>query len=152
MPGDAGLQPYSTPAPEAPCRLPIKLLFETEGVVHPAPVNVLEILEQEAAFEPGTRALVRSVNRRLTTQPIEGEFWIRMRPPTLGELKSGQERPTLIKFYRVASLVQVAKVLVDFVEVTCAGSTMLFVLEEFLDTWVKVNYWPGRQSSQPPQP
>jgi hypothetical protein len=50
----------------------------------------------------------------------------------------------------VASLVQVAKVLVDFVEVACAGHTTIFALEEFLDTFVKVNYWPGRQPSDHP--
>lgn len=113
-------------------------------------MNVLESLEQEAAFEPGSRALIRIVNARLGSQPVEGEFWIRMRPPTSQELASGSARPVLIKFYRVASFVQIAEVLPDFVEITCAGHALLFGLVEFLETFVKVNYWPGRRASDPP--
>jgi hypothetical protein len=107
-------------------------------------------LELEAEFEPVTRLLVRSINQRLGSLPQHGEFWVRLRPPTLTELESGRQRPSLIKFYRVASFVQIAKVLVDFVEVSCAGHTMLFMEEEFLSTFVKIQYWPGRPPSNPP--
>lgn len=113
-------------------------------------MNVLEVLEQEAAFEPGVRALVRSVNQRISSRPASGEFWVRLRPPTPHELELGVRRPSVIKFHRVASLVQVVKALVDHVEVSCAGSMALFEIPEFLETYVKVNYWPGRQSSHPP--
>ncbi len=110
----------------------------------------MEILKLEAEFEPETRALVRSVNERLSSQPTEGEFWVRLRPPTSLELENGSRHPALVKFYRVASLVQVSKVLVDFVEVSCASHTMLFMLEEFIGTFVRVNYWPGHQSDATP--
>jgi hypothetical protein len=70
----------------------------------------------------------------------------------LHELELGAHRPSLVKFHRVASLVQVLKVLPDHVEVSCAGSTALFEIPDFLETYVKVNYWPGRQSSNPPAP
>ncbi len=113
------------------------------------PVSILESLELEAGFEPVTRLLVRSVNQRLCSSPQNGEFWVRLRPPTLAELDAGRQRPKLIKFFRVASFVQIAKVLVDFVEVSCAGHTMMFVTEEFLSTFVKIQYWPGRAPSNP---
>lgn len=112
-------------------------------------MNVLNILEHEADFEPVTRLLVRSINRRLANRPQYGEMWVRLRPPTLTELENGRQQPSLIKFYRVASSVQIVKVLTDFIEVMCASHTMLFVREEFLSTFVKVQYWPGRESSDP---
>jgi hypothetical protein len=113
-------------------------------------VNVLESLELEAAFEPGARILARSINQRLKTRPGFGELWVRIRPPTDQEIKLGAARPTLVKFHRIASLVQIAKVLSEFVEVSCAGHTLLFEIDEFLETFVKVNYWPGRDSNPPP--
>lgn len=113
-------------------------------------MNILDTLELEAGFEPVTRLLVQSINKRLSSNPQHGEFWVRLRPPTISELERGRQRPKLIKFYRVASFVQIAKVLVDFVEVACAGNTMMFVTEEFLSTFVKIQYWPGRPSSNPP--
>lgn len=113
-------------------------------------MSVLETLELEAGYEPVTRLLVRSINQRLGSSPQNGEFWVRLRPPTLSELESGRRQPSLIKFHRVASFVRIAKVLKDFVEISCAGHTMMFVTEEFLSTFVKIQYWPGRSPSDPP--
>lgn len=111
-------------------------------------MTVRETLEHEAAFEPTVRALVRSVNERLGSLPSAGEFWVRVRPPTLDELDLDEARPAVVKFHRVGALVQIAETLVDFVEVFGSGETLLISLREFLETWVQVQEWPGPASQR----
>lgn len=76
---------------------------------------------------------------------------MRIRPPSVSELDADERHPSLVKFYRVGTVVQVAEVLPDFVEVVCAKETMLIALYEFLDTWVRTDTWPNHKlSSRPP--
>jgi hypothetical protein len=57
-----------------------------------------------------------------------------------------------VKFYRVGTVVQIAEVLTDFVEVVCHRDTMMISIREFLDTWVKTDSWPHyKLSSRPPE-
>jgi hypothetical protein len=115
-------------------------------------MDARESLRIEAQLEPSVRALVRQVNRRLSSAPAEGDTWVRIRPPSVQELESDERHPTLVKFYRVGTVVQIAEVLTDFVEVACHRDTMMISIREFLDTWVKTDSWPHyKLSSRPPE-
>lgn len=114
-------------------------------------MDAREALRREAALEPLVRDLVRSINHRLSSAPAEGDTWVRIRPPSLDELDADERHPSLVKFYRVGTIVHIAEVLPDFVEVVCTKETMLIAVHEFLDTWVKTDTWPGTKlSSRPP--
>lgn len=114
-------------------------------------MDAREALRREAAFEPVVRDLVRSINHRLSSAPAEGDTWVRIRPPSVSELDADERHPSLVKFYRVGTIVQVAEVLPDFVEVVCTKETMLIAIYEFLDTWVRIDTWPSHKlSSRPP--
>lgn len=113
-------------------------------------MDVREELKLEASYEPYVKSLVARLNRRLGHNPIVGELWVRLRPPNEQELETDLERPSLTRFYRIGTMIEVVEVLTDFVEVFCAGRTLTLGRADFLDSYVQINDWPGRRSSSPP--
>jgi len=96
-------------------------------------------MEREAAYEPAARSLILAVNRRMgNEQPLVGQLWVRMRPPTEEEFADERLNPRVVRFHRIGNVVKVTTVLPDFVEIECGGQTLMVGLPEFLCTWVRL--------------
>lgn len=115
-------------------------------------MDVREELSLEASYEPYVRHLVARINQRIGHMPAVGELWVRLRPPSALELEEDLRRPTLTRFYRVGSMIEVVGVLIDFVEIYCEGRTLMLTIEDFFSSYVQINEWPGKRfSSKPPK-
>jgi hypothetical protein len=96
-------------------------------------------LEREAAYEPAVRSLIRSVNSRMGVRPAVGQVWVRVRPPTEEEMVDERLNPRVfVRFHRIGSSAKVVSVLPDFVELQCAGETIMLGVVEFTDSWVRL--------------
>lgn len=113
-------------------------------------MDIRQELTLEASYEPYVKSLIAKLNLRIGHRPDIGELWVRLRPPNEAELEEDGKRPTLTRFYRIGSLIEVVGVLIDFVEVYCSGRTLTIGMPDFLNSYVQINDWPGQRSSVKP--
>ena len=95
----------------------------------------------EAGHSDAVRSYLRQLNSRLG-RPGPGQKWVRVRPPSVGELRDSAADPRFIKFLRPGSEVSVVEapsmVSSVMVDASCAGDRVLWDLDEFLGTFVRL--------------
>ena len=94
-------------------------------------------VEREASFSGPVSEFVQAVNSRRRRLQV-GDEWIRFSPFNKGELRDLSNYPDNVKFWTPGSVVKVTSVEEKYVDIRCAGDTLIVAIPYFMSSFVRL--------------